>query len=105
MSRDENVGVRCQCTECDYARSCWIRDTIEGRDAPEPSAIAVVERYVERAEAGDCVFFRLPRAYIPYKGRYDARRDDPMGMRRAEGVTDFKYTSLNEYGARDGGGR
>lgn len=105
MIRDENVGAQGQCEGCDQARSCWIRDTIEGRDAPALSTIAVEERYVERAESGDCVFFRKPRAYIQYKSRYDAQRDDPMGMRRAEGVTDYKYSSLGEYGARDGGGR
>ena len=97
MSRDENQGSQGQCAGCDQARSCWIRDTLEDRDAPAPSAIAVEERYIERADGGDCVFFRRPKDYIQYKSRYDARRDDPIRMRRAEGVTDFKYTSLNEY--------
>lgn len=41
MSRDESVGVRSQCARCDQARSCWIRDTLEGRDVPEPNTIAV----------------------------------------------------------------
>ncbi len=88
MIQHENTGAQSQCAGCDQARSCWIRDTLEGRDAPEPSAIAVEEQYVERADAGDCVFFRKPKVYIHHKGRYDAQRDDPMGMRRAEGVTD-----------------
>jgi hypothetical protein len=96
MSWDEDVGAQSQCAGCDQARSCWIRDTLEGRDAPEPSIIAVEERYVERAEAGDCVFFRRPKSYISYKSAYDARRDDPMGKRRAEGVTDYKYTAPDE---------
>lgn len=105
MNRDENAGAQNQCEGCDQARSCWIRDTLEGRDAPAPSDIAVEGEYIERAESGDCVFFRRPRAYIQYKSAYDARRNDPTGERRAEGVTDFKYTSLGEYGAQDGGGR
>jgi len=96
MSRDEDVGAQVQCAGCDQARSCWIRDTLEGRDAHEPSAIAVEERYVERADAGDCVFFRKPKSYILYKSPYDARRDDLSRMRRAEGVSDIKYTSPDE---------
>lgn len=96
MIRDENAGAQVQCEGCDQAQSCWIRDTIEGRDAPAPSAIAVEEKYVERAEGGDCVFFRKPKSYIQYKSRYDARWDDSIGMRRAEGVTDYKYTSPDE---------
>lgn len=72
MIRYENVGAQSQCAGCDQARSCWIRGTLEGRDAPEPSVIAVEGRYVERAEAGDCVFFRKPKDYIQYKSRYDA---------------------------------
>lgn len=105
MNRDGDVGAQRQCGGCDQARSCWIRDTLEGRDTPAPSAISVEERYIERAESGDCVFFRKPRAYIEYKSRYDARWNDSRGMRRAEGVTDYKYTSLNDYGEQDGGRR
>lgn len=69
MSRDENAGAQGQCEGCDQARSCWIRDTLECLDAPGPSAIAVEERYVERAE----------------------------------GMTDYEYTSLNDYEGSDGG--
>ena len=64
MIQYENIDAPGQCAGCDQTRSCWIRDTIEGRDAREPSTIAVEGRYVERAEAGDCVFFRRPKTYI-----------------------------------------
>lgn len=99
MSRDESVGVQSQCARCDQARSCWIRDTLEGRDAPEPNAIAVEGRYVERAAEGECVFFRRPRAYISYKSRYDAQENDSQGTRRT-GWTDYRYTRLDEHGGR-----
>lgn len=45
MSREESAGAQRQCARCDQARSCWIRDTLEGHDGLRgaPKHIEVVD--------------------------------------------------------------